>query len=118
MKKSRIFLWSAVFFISSVSLVGCAATPTQEGTGEYFDDSVITTKVKSAILNDSKLKSNEISVKTSKGVVRLRGYVSSQAKVSEAIRISSEVPGVKAVENELYVKNNMTPGVTKTESGQ
>jgi len=75
---------SAVFL--TVALVsatgGCASTSKQEGTGEYIDDSVITTKVKTAILNDPSLKVAEINVETFKGVVQLSGFVSSQAQVS------------------------------------
>lgn len=44
--------------------LGCASTPTHEGTGEYVDDSVITTKVKSAIFKEPGLKSSEIKVET------------------------------------------------------
>jgi osmotically-inducible protein OsmY len=59
-----------------VTVMGCAATSKQESTGEYFDDSVITTKVKAAIFNEPSLKSAEISVETFKGVVQLSGFVS------------------------------------------
>ena len=58
--------------------LGCASTRTQEGTGEYVDDTVITSKVKAAILNEPTLKSAEINVETFKGVVQLSGFVSSR----------------------------------------
>jgi hyperosmotically inducible protein len=58
-------LLSALFVaVSVVSVVGCASTPTQEGTGEYIDDTAITTKVKAAIFNEPTLKSAEINVET------------------------------------------------------
>jgi len=47
--------------------LGCAATQKQEGTGEYVDDTVITAKVKSAIMGDNSLKVTEINVETFKG---------------------------------------------------
>ena len=69
-------LLSALFVaVSLVSVVGCASTPTQEGTGEYIDDTAITTKVKAAIFNEATLKSAEINVETFKGVVQLGGFV-------------------------------------------
>lgn len=57
-----------------ITAVGCALTSKQEGTGEYVDDSVITTKVKAVILNEPTLKSAEINVETFKGVVQLSGF--------------------------------------------
>jgi len=103
MKKTGNRFSAMMLVIGLMFAAGCASTPHHEGTGEYIDDSVITAKVKSAILGDSKLKSNEISVKTSKGVVRLRGYVHSQAEVNEAVKVSKGVAGVKSVLNELNV---------------
>ncbi|MGZ5096287.1 MAG: BON domain-containing protein, partial [Burkholderiales bacterium] len=68
------------FFLALLlaSLLGCSSSPQHEGTGEYIDDSVITTKVKAAVLNEPSLKSAEINVETFKGVVQLSGFVSSQ----------------------------------------
>ena len=57
--------------------LGCASTPTREGTGEYIDDSAITTKVKAAIFNDPSLKVFQINVETFKGEVQLSGFVDS-----------------------------------------
>ena len=59
-----------VFAILMVSMLGCASTATQEGTGEYVDDSVITTKVKAAIFNEPSLKVFQINVETFKAVVQ------------------------------------------------
>ncbi|MDR3412599.1 MAG: BON domain-containing protein [Formivibrio sp.] len=90
--------------ISLVSLVGCASTPNKEGTGEYFDDSVITTKVKAAILEEPTLKVTEINVETFKGVVQLSGFVSSQAAASKAVEVARSVRGVKSVKNDMHIK--------------
>jgi len=86
------------------SVWGCASTSTKEGTGEYVDDSVITTKVKTAIFNDSTLKVNEINVETFKGVVQLSGFVRSQADIDQAVRVARGVAGVKSVKNDMRVK--------------
>ena len=85
-------------------LVGCATTPKQEGTGEYFDDTVLTTKVKAAVFNESSLKSAEINVETFKGVVQLSGFVGSQADINKAVEVARGVNGVKSVKNDMRVK--------------
>src|SRR5664279_345435 len=85
-------------------LVGCASTPKQEGTGEYVDDTVITTKVKAAVLNEPSLKSAEINVETFKGVVQLSGFVRSQADISKAVDVARSVGGVKSVKNDMRLK--------------
>jgi hyperosmotically inducible protein len=84
--------------------IGCASTRTQEGTGQYVDDSVITTKVKAAILGEPGLKVSEINVETFKGVVQLSGFVSSRDDVRSAVRVASAVNGVKSVKNDMQVK--------------
>ena len=85
-------------------LVGCASTPKQEGTGEYVDDTVVTTKVKAAVLNEPSLKSAEINVETFKGVVQLSGFVRSQANIDRAVEVARSVPGVKSVKNDMRLK--------------
>jgi osmotically-inducible protein OsmY len=96
---------SAVFLaVTLVSVVGCASTSQQAGTGEYIDDSVITTKVKAAILNEPTLKVTEINVETFKGVVQLSGFVNSQADISKAVEIARGVKGVNSVKNDMRVK--------------
>ncbi|MDO8477265.1 MAG: BON domain-containing protein [Candidatus Rokubacteria bacterium] len=87
-----------------VSAWGCGSTATKEGTGEYVDDSVITTKVKTAIFNDSTLKVNEINVETFKGVVQLSGFVRSQADIDQAVRVARGIAGVKAVKHDMRIK--------------
>ena len=84
--------------------LGCASTRTQEGTGEYVDDTVITSKVKGAILNEPTLKSAEINVETFKGVVQLSGFVSSQAAENKAVEVARTVAGVKSVKNDMRLK--------------
>jgi osmotically-inducible protein OsmY len=93
-----------VLAIVLASAWGCGSTATREGTGEYVDDSVITTKVKTAIFNDPSLKVNEINVETFKGVVQLSGFVNSQADINKAIQVARGVAGVKSVKNAMQVK--------------
>jgi osmotically-inducible protein OsmY len=86
------------------TFVACASTPKQESTGEYVDDSVITTKVKSLLAADDFLKSFQISVETFKGTVQLSGFVGSQQAVDKAGEITRSVKGVTSVKNDLVVK--------------
>lgn len=94
------------FFMTAllVFFLGCASTSKQESTGEYIDDSVLTTKVKTAVFNDPNLKSAEINVESFKGVVQLSGFVSSQANINRAVELASQVKGVKSVKNDMRVK--------------
>jgi hypothetical protein len=88
----------------ATTVLGCASTSKQEGTGEYFDDSIITTKVKAAIFNEPSLKSFEINVETFKGQVQLSGFVSSEADIRKAVDVARSVKGVTSVKNDMRVK--------------
>ena len=86
------------------AFLGCAATQKQESTGQYIDDSVITTKVKAAIFDEETLKTLQINVKTFKGVVQLSGFVDSVQSVAKAGEVAGSVNGVVSVKNDLVVK--------------
>src|SRR5476651_2791603 len=90
---------TALFTVSLLATAGCASTSTKEGTGEYVDDSVLTTKVKASIFNEPTLKSTEINVETFKGVVQLSGFVANPESVAKAGEIARGVKGVKSVKN-------------------
>ena len=96
---------SVVFLaVTLASAVGCASTSSKEGTGEYVDNSVITTKVKAAIFNEPSLKSAEINVESFKGVVQLSGFVNSQADIDKATSLARSVEGVTSVKNDMRLK--------------
>jgi osmotically-inducible protein OsmY len=96
---------SAVFLAATlVSVVGCSSSPTKEGTGQYFDDSVITTKVKAALFQDDMTKATEINVETFKGVVQLSGFVISQSAINRAVELARNTNGVKGVTNDMRLK--------------
>lgn len=101
-KMNRISLFFASLAI--VSLMGCASTATQESTAQYVDDTVITTKVKTAIFNEPSLKSKEINVETFKGRVQLSGFVNSQSDINQAVAVAKTVGGVTSVSNDMRVK--------------
>src|ERR1700724_1302417 len=99
--KTFTTLFSTILLMTTL---GCAATRTHEGTGEYVDDSVITTKVKTAIFKEPGLKVSEVKVQTFKGVVQLSGFVSSRDDIKGAVRVASAVGGVKSVTNDMQLK--------------
>jgi osmotically-inducible protein OsmY len=104
MKNRKLFIRCFVLLMLIATVVACASTPSKESTGEYIDDSVITTKVKSLLAVDDFLKSFKIGVETYKGTVQLSGFVGSQQAVDKAGEIARSVKGVKSVKNDLIVK--------------
>ncbi|MDY6948670.1 MAG: BON domain-containing protein [Pseudomonadota bacterium] len=87
-----------------ITSAGCASSKTQAGTGQYVDDTVITTKVKAAILGEPGLKVAEINVETFKGVVQLSGFVNSQQDINTALKVARGVAGVTSVKNSMQLK--------------
>jgi len=104
MKKRNIVIRCFVLLTLITTFAACASTPTRESTGEYVDDSVITTKVKALLANDDFVKSFQIGVETYKGTVQLSGFVNSQQAVNKAGQIARSVKGVNSVKNNLIVK--------------
>jgi osmotically-inducible protein OsmY len=119
MKQSK-YLSVITLLVLLMAMQGCASTTSKEtnaanekstksdtgkeSAGEYLDDSVITTRVKTAVFNEATLKSAEINVETYKGVVQLSGFVSSQADINKAIEITHSVKGVTSVQNNMQLK--------------
>ena len=83
---------------------GCASTSTRESTGEYIDDTTITTKVKMAILDEPTLKVLQINVETYKSVVQLSGFVATSTQIARAGSIARSVRGVESVQNDLRLR--------------
>jgi hyperosmotically inducible protein len=84
---------------------GCAGTPERESTGEYFDDGVITSKVKTALFRDPDVSSLQVNVETYKGQVQLSGFVDTSQQKTTAEQIARSVPGAKSVTNSIVVKS-------------
>ncbi len=99
-------LWMRLIFalVTAVPIAACtASSSTTDSTGQYVDDASITTKVKAALLDDSGLKSFDISVTTDKDVVHLGGTVNSDQVRMRATQVASGIPGVRGVVNNLLV---------------
>jgi osmotically-inducible protein OsmY len=104
MKKRNRFVGYFVLLMFIVAFAACASTSKRESTGEYIDDSVITTKVKTLLASDDFLNSFQIGVETYKGSVQLSGFVASQKAADKAEEIARGVKGVESVKNDLIVK--------------
>jgi osmotically-inducible protein OsmY len=95
-----------VFFLAIMFglVLGCAGTAHKETTGDYTNDSWITTLVKAALFEDPQVKATEVNVETLKGVVQLSGFVSSEAAMRQAVLVARTVTGVSSVKNDMRVK--------------
>lgn len=97
-------LFAVCLAASVLFAAGCGSSAKHESTGEYFDDSTITTKVKTAIFNEPTLKVLQINVETYKSVVQLSGFASSSADIDTASKVARSVTGVVSVKNDMRLK--------------
>ena len=87
-----------------IALGGCASTAQNESAGEFVDDAVITTKIKSAFVADKEVSALNIAVETNKGAVRLSGVAKSEHEAQSAVRIARSIPGVRSVRNDIALR--------------
>lgn len=104
MKKFNLIIRFLLGLLLIISITACSGSKRHESTGEYIDDTVLTTKVKASILGDSRLKVLQIDVETFKGIVQLSGFVDTQEAAERAVHLARTVKGVKQVNNSLIVK--------------
>lgn len=97
----------------AVDSTGAKLDSSMKKVDNYMGDSAATAKVKSALLEEKSLKSTDISVETSHGVVTLSGFVTSQAEAETAVDIAKNVEGVKSVSDKLHVKDQKTQSVSE-----
>lgn len=94
-----------------VDSTGAKIDSSMKKVDTYMDDSAITAKVKSALVDEKAIKSTDISVETEKGVVMLSGFVATQAQAEQAVEVAGRVEGVKSVSDKLHVKDEATQSV-------
>jgi osmotically-inducible protein OsmY len=106
-------IWLSMSAAILAATIGCAATapqpqtpppPKEESTGQYIDDTVITSRVKAALVADPATKASQVNVETFKGVVQLSGFVESQAMANKAVELARSVKGVASVKNDMRVR--------------
>jgi len=103
--KKALWMRLLIALAAATPIAACtSSSSTTDTTGEYVDDAAITTKVKAALLDDSGLKSFDISVTTDKDVVHLSGAVNSDQLRARATQVAAGISGVRAVVNNLVVK--------------
>jgi osmotically-inducible protein OsmY len=95
--------FSAMLLAAAVlATAGCAGTPSRVGV--VVEDSVITTKVKAAFVNDPVVKAREVHVETIQGEVMLSGYVNTPTEANQAVAIARHVEGVRSVRNNIRIR--------------
>ncbi|MFA5982924.1 MAG: BON domain-containing protein [Methylococcaceae bacterium] len=107
MNKSTIatsILMLALGFPLAISMVSCSATPTSESTGQYVDDTTISTKLRAKFIDDPTVSTLNINVETFKGVVQLSGFANSMAEIKQAELLAKDTSGVKSVRNDIHLK--------------
>jgi osmotically-inducible protein OsmY len=101
---SRLLLKTTAAAIVAIGLAACSATSTKSSTGEWFDDTWITTKVKTSLLADENTSGTAINVETFRGMVQLSGFAASQGEIERAVKIAQGTAGVKGVKNDIRLR--------------
>lgn len=104
MKTSYLVAALVLAGLAGGPLTACTSTATQESTGQYIDDTAISTKVRAQLVDDKDLNVFKIDVTTYKGVVQLSGFVNSADIKARAGKVAAGIEGVKAVHNNLIIK--------------
>jgi osmotically-inducible protein OsmY len=102
--KTRLVLIAAMTAATALTTVGCAVTDKQETVGQYVDDTVLTTRVKSKFAADPQVSAMGINVETLKGEVQLSGFAKSAEEKAMAERLARDTSGVRAVRNDIVVR--------------
>lgn len=100
-----LFLTFAVAFMSACT----SSTRTERSAGEYVDDAVLTSKVKTKLIGDQQLQAFQVNVESFRGTVMLSGFVDDKQQIERAIELAKSVPGVQKVINNMVVRG---PGGT------
>lgn len=97
-------LLAAALLGLTLAAAGCSSSPTRESTGEYLDDSALTTRVKAKFVEDPQVSAMRINVETFKGVVQLSGFANSTDEAARAVNLAQATSGVKSVKNDIRIK--------------
>jgi hyperosmotically inducible protein len=104
MNVQRPILVAALAAVMLAGGVACAPTATRESPGEYVDDSAVTARVKTALIQEPGVKAGAINVETYRGVVSLSGFVDSEDMARKAVTAAQKVGGVRSVKNDMQLK--------------
>jgi hyperosmotically inducible periplasmic protein len=101
---TRILTRLLLAFSLTLLLVGCAGNDKQASAGEYIDDTVLTTRVKTALLNDPNVSGLSVNVESFRGTVQLSGFVKTVAERNRAVQLARGIPGVRQVKNDILIR--------------
>jgi hyperosmotically inducible protein len=104
MKRTNLLARTGIVLLA-LAVGACSSTRTQQSAGEVVDDSTLTAKVKTALIEDPVTKARQIDVETYRGVVQLGGFVDSAEQKARATELAQSVTGVKEVRNDLRVSD-------------
>lgn len=103
--------------VMTLSMVACSESAETSTTGpvapsttvgDQIDDSVVTTRVKTALLDSTEVSGFDIQVETRKGEVMLSGFVDNQPQIDLAVMVAQGIEGVQSVDNKLSLKDGVT----------
>ncbi len=119
-----LILSTALAGALTIAVAGCSKPQEATGTppprttvGTEIDDSVVTARVKSALLADPDVRSFDFKIETRKGEVQLSGFVDDQTKLDRAIAVTRGVEGVKNIDSKVSVKGTATTVGNKIDDG-
>jgi hyperosmotically inducible protein len=118
----KILLGVAFATAASLLAAGCGnvmdtTSAPKPSVGTVVDDTVITAKVKSALVSDPAIKSFDLKVETLKGEVQLSGFVENQQQIDLAVSTTRSVEGVKEVENKIALRTDKASVGNKVDDG-
>jgi hyperosmotically inducible periplasmic protein len=106
-KYLAICLWLSTMAVATVTMTGCAHSDYRRSSGQYLDDQTITARVKSALFADPNVSGFQVNVDTYQGVTSLSGFVDTAAQKAKAEDVARQVSGVRQVQNNLSVRENI-----------
>ena len=101
---ARNTIAAAVAVMGLMGATAALADDSKRSVGEYTDDKLMVSKVKTALIKDETADADEINVEVYKGVVQLNGFVDTDKEKAQAEAVAKGVSGVKGVENNLKIK--------------
>jgi hyperosmotically inducible protein len=121
---AEVAMASATAGLLVVALAGCSkpaesvqAATTATTLGNDVDDTVVTARVKSALMADPKTNSYDFKIETRKGDVLLSGFVDSQDQIDQALRTTRAIEGVKSIQNHVALKGATASPGNKLDDG-
>jgi len=100
-------LLATTMTVATITTTGCKSSAYDRSSGEYLDDQTLTARVKSALFSDPNVSGFQVNVDAYKGVVSLGGFVDTAAQKARAEEVARQVNGVRQVQNNLGVRENI-----------